>query len=179
MRLCATLAMASLFASQNALAGGLPARKACLAAQRATESDNATNATGEGICESSQKEATLHIRITGITEKRGVIRLALYDSEQGYESRTDAYGSRVIPVTHDTEETSFSHLHPGWYAVMLYHDMNNNNECDRVMGLPREQFGISNNVRPGITGAPPFDKARFYVAPGKELSIDIRLESLL
>ncbi len=173
---CAAFAAAALHGCKHAQAGALPPAKACLDARKAQKSDNAAS---EGISASSPKRAVLHIRITGITEKRGVIRLALYDSEQGYDSRKGACRSRVIPVEHDTEETSFRHLHPGWYAVMMYHDKNNNNECDRVLGLPGEPFGISNNVRPGITGAPPFEKARFHLGPGEELSIEIRLESLL
>ncbi len=123
--------------------------------------------------------ASLHVVITGITEQRGVVRLALYSSREDYEARENACCSKVIPVNAARVEVVFNDLKPGWYAVMLYHDINDNNQCDRILGLPREPFGISNNVRPGLKGTPDFREARFMVEPGKYMTVEISLQEFL
>ncbi len=64
---------------------------------------------------------------------------------------------------------------PGVFAVVAYHDKNDNREFDRNwLGLPEEPFGISNN--PGPFFAPPtHEEAAFQVGPdGATIEIDLR-----
>ena len=122
--------------------------------------------------------ACLHVVISGISEDKGVVRLSLYDAAENYEAREHSCRFDVLPVKDMKSDVVFNNLKPGWYAVLLYHDANNNNHFDRVMGIPAERFGFSNNIRPRITGAPDFEEARFRLEPDMCVTHEIRLQSL-
>ena len=62
---------------------------------------------------------------------------------------------------------------PGTYAVGIFHDANLNNLLDNYFfGVPREQYGFSNNAR-GFMGPPSFNDAAFAVEGKTEISITL------
>jgi len=68
---------------------------------------------------------------------------------------------------------TFKNLTPGEYGVVVLHDKNDNKQMDyEPNGMPKENFGISNNVM--LMGPPQWNDAKFDV--GKEpTEIEIRL----
>lgn len=70
----------------------------------------------------------------------------------------------------------FKGLEPGPYAVSIGHDVNGNRRVDtNFVGMPTEQWGVSNNSRPTLP-APRFDETMFTVpagAPTLELRIEV------
>ncbi|NNK86271.1 MAG: DUF2141 domain-containing protein [Desulfobacterales bacterium] len=55
----------------------------------------------------------------------------------------------------------FDDLKYGTYTVVIFHDQNANGKIDKnILGIPKESYGHSNNVR-GTLGPPSFDKAIF------------------
>ncbi len=70
----------------------------------------------------------------------------------------------------------YSDVPEGSYAVSIGHDLNGNRRVDaNFIGLPTEQWGVSNNARPNLR-APRFDEAMFkLVAGAKEVVIDIKV----
>ncbi len=130
-------------------------------------------------CQSSDPQhACLHVIVTGIGDKRGVVRMSLYDAEENYNAKQHSCRYAIVPVKNARAEVVFHRLKPGWYAILLFHDANNNHKFDRVMGIPVERFGFSNNVRPGITGAPAFKETRFRLDAGQCVTQTIVLQSL-
>ena len=68
---------------------------------------------------------------------------------------------------------SFKDVEPGTYAIMVLHDINENNRMDfELTGMPKEDYGMSNN--PMSFGPPQFDDAKFEFN-GKDLDFIIRL----
>ncbi len=64
-------------------------------------------------------------------------------------------------------------LPPGTYAIGIFHDANLNNRLDNYFfGVPREQYGFSNNAR-GFMGPPSFEDAAFSVEGKTEISISL------
>ena len=64
-------------------------------------------------------------------------------------------------------------LPPGTYAIGIFHDANLNNRLDNYFfGVPREQYGFSNDAR-GFLGPPSFDDAAFSVAGRAEIAITL------
>jgi uncharacterized protein (DUF2141 family) len=62
----------------------------------------------------------------------------------------------------------------GSYAVVVFHDENDNGKIDRsVLGIPREDYGFSNNPKL-LLRKPTFDEARFAV-DAQDATIAIRL----
>ena len=122
--------------------------------------------------------ACLHVVIKGITENSGVVRMSLYDAEENYDAREQSCRFAIMKVKNFKAEETFNNLKPGWYAILLFHDANNNHKFDRVMGIPAERFGFSNNARPGITGAPGFEQAGFRLEADQCVTHVITLQSL-
>ena len=65
---------------------------------------------------------------------------------------------------------------PGVYAAQVFHDRNDNERVDRLklLGLPTEQVGFSNNAPVGLHG-PRWSAASFtHEAGGQELAVRLR-----
>lgn len=70
----------------------------------------------------------------------------------------------------------FEGLAAGDYAVAVSHDLNGNRRTDRnLVGIPKEAWGVSNNVRPRLR-APRFDEAlvRLTAGAATELTVEVR-----
>ena len=64
-------------------------------------------------------------------------------------------------------------LPAGTYAIGIFHDANLNNRLDNFFfGIPREQYGFSNNAR-GFMGPPSFEDAAITVEGVTELRITL------
>ena len=64
-------------------------------------------------------------------------------------------------------------LPDGIYAIGLYVDSNKNEKLDtNFFGIPKEQFGFSNNAK-GRFGPPSFESASFELDALKEISINL------
>jgi uncharacterized protein (DUF2141 family) len=57
--------------------------------------------------------------------------------------------------------------------VGIFHDVNLNNKMDNsFLGLPKEQYGFSNNAR-ALVGPPSFGEAAFVLKGVTKQSIDL------
>jgi len=100
---------------------------------------------------------SLTVRVTGIRNASGNLRIALRRSEDSIvESRLVEIDAKTL-----TAETVFDKLPEGSYSVAVIHDENKNGKLDmNEMGMPVEGYGHSNNPerRPG---PPKFDETKF------------------
>jgi uncharacterized protein (DUF2141 family) len=88
-----------------------------------------------------------------------------------FEVKSDIRGGKASLI--------FPPLPAGEYAVVVFHDANDNGVIDHnLIGLHNEALGFSNAFKPSlISGLPTFDKLKF--AHGKVAqTIHIRMESL-
>lgn len=112
----------------------------------------------------------LRVVIEGIESGRGTIVAGLYDSAGKYNQAVSESSEvvvndpkRLVGVslrpTGEAHTLVFSDLTPGKYAVIVFHDENDNGKLDKnALGLPVEAYAISNNAR-GILSAPAFQEA--------------------
>ena len=92
--------------------------------------------------------ATLDIEVQGIT-KGGILNLEISSSKQAFESDGDDAGVavRIQERVSRGSYQRFFDIPPGTYAVKLHIDENENGKLDtNFIGIPKEQYGISNNV---------------------------------
>ena len=79
------------------------------------------------------------------------------------------------------ESSSFSHLSElpaGVYAAGVFHDLNANNRLDtNLFGIPKEQFGFSNNVS-SLFGAAQFEAASIQISSTASFSIQLRQHAM-
>lgn len=110
----------------------------------------------------------------------GEIHVAIYDNAGAFEADRGEKGGAASGITQGTIEyiepgtvTYRYEVAPGTYAIGIFHDANLNNRLDNYFfGVPREQYGFSNNAR-GFMGPPSFDDAAFTVEGETEISITL------
>ncbi len=116
------------------------------------------------------EKSTLTITIGNVKARGGTIRVALFKQGQKFP---DGAPLQAKVVGDDAKKVSLS-VEPGWYAVAVYHDQNNNGQLDKkIFGIPKEPYGFSNNIRPA-TSAPKFDECKIQVQQNeKEIAIKL------
>ncbi len=93
----------------------------------------------------------------------GSIQVLLFNSAEGFEDFQAPVATHRIPATGQTSVT-VPGIPAGEYALLLFHDENDNAQLDRnFIGIPSEPIGFSNAYRP--RGAPTFQPARFQYSP--------------
>ena len=120
--------------------------------------------------------AEVLVRITGLSEPLGQVGCSLFAGPAGVPK--DSAGAGQLWQAADAKGVTcrYSDVPEGTYAVSIGHDLNGNKRVDaNFIGLPTEQWGVSNNARPNMR-APRFDEAMFKVtADAKEVVIDIKV----
>ena len=111
--------------------------------------------------------AVLHVRVVNLRNSTGQIICTLFNSPAAFPSDSSkAVGQIAAPIKDDAAVCSFGGLAPGKYALVVFHDENGNGKFDRNwLGLPKEGYAFSNNVRP-VFSPPSFKAAAFDYAGG-------------
>lgn len=116
------------------------------------------------------KGITITITIDNVKNDTGKVLLSLHTSEtfmkeKGIKDSETEIKDGKITLT-------FENVLPGDYAIMALHDENENMRMDfEDNGMPKESYGISNNVM--SFGPPQYDDAKFKVE-NKNLKLKIR-----
>ncbi len=108
---------------------------------------------------SAENTSPFTLVIKGYEKVEGEIRIAMFDSREKYTK--DPVHAVVLPVTSDSLIWSVENLPHGEYAIAVYHDKNTNEKLDtNLLGVPKEQYGFSNNAR-GRFGPAKWNNAKF------------------
>lgn len=116
--------------------------------------------------------ATLTVTVLGLRSEVGELLIGVYDSAEGFKSALadSATKSALLPEAWRVVGASlrakpgfrsitFRDLPPGRYAIIVFHDENDNGLLDEnAFGVPIEGYGFSNDAQ-GLLGAPSFDAA--------------------
>ena len=107
----------------------------------------------------------------------GIIYIAVYDNTDDYNSGDESQDIMAYNIIEPVFKGAYSKkisLKKGIYAIKVLVDNNDNGKIDlNFFGIPKEQFGFSNNVR-GILGVPKFEKASFKLSSNKKIEIKLR-----
>ena len=115
------------------------------------------------------KKRTITVTIDNVNSNRGKVNYALYNKDNFMQKPIQAKSN----VPKDKKSTVvFTDIEPGNYAIVCFHDANNNGQMDfQPNGMPIEDYGVSNN--PMSFGPPNFDEAEFEVSD-KDVTLKIR-----
>jgi uncharacterized protein (DUF2141 family) len=100
--------------------------------------------------------ATVDVHVTNVAAGKGKINVAVCDREHFLKdcvyhgsapAQLNAAGETVVTV---------QGVPAGTWAVLAYQDENSNDDLDRLLGIPRENYGFSRDAR-GHFGPPGFD----------------------
>ena len=118
---------------------------------------------------------TLIVHVDGFENAAGAAGIAVWDAARGFPDEIDhAVATTYATIQDGVAMARFDQLEPGTYAITVYHDRNDNRRFDKNwLGLPREAWGVSNNVRPRLR-APRFDEAKLELE-ADEQQVEIRV----
>jgi len=138
------------------------------------------------FCDSATA-SNLWVTIEGVAPSSGTLMVGLYDSEENFRKAITQAGqmgllndrSRLVGIAMraiaGTQSVVFTDLKPGTYAVIAFHDANDNGKLDENwLGVPTEGYGFSNNAE-GFMAAPSFKNAGVLLG-NQDLSIVITLK---
>lgn len=138
-----------------ALAAALAA--AAIASPVAAQSCTGTETPGAGM---------LTVEATGLRNAKGEVAFTVYANDP---KKFLAKGGKLlrvrVPAVAPVTRACFW-LPPGKYAVAQYHDENGDRDFNRVLLVPKEGFGFSNDVSTTL-GRPSLANARFTVPAGR------------
>jgi len=114
------------------------------------------------------------ITVTQIKIESGLLRISIFDSKDGFPNK---YKRALKFINLKIESPEMKIILPdvpfGEYAIAILHDENNNEKMDtNFLRMPKEGYGVSNNVR-GTFGPPKFENAKF---PVKQDSVFLLIE---
>lgn len=125
------------------------------------------------LCSSHSFAHELVLTVDNIQNTKGVMMVALHNSETAYTSNQGAFAGKKVAVTDKTMTLNFSNVPAGDYAIKLFHDENENGALDtNTIGIPKEGYGFSNNG--GTMGPPSFSTAKFSVNADTQITIHLR-----
>ncbi len=103
----------------------------------------------------------------------GTLVFLLFDSANAFGDLRDPLKTLWFPS--DGRETyRFEGVPAGEYALVVYHDENENGRLDKnFIGIPKEPIGFSNRYKP--KGPPTFDRSRFALNADEIRSFDVEL----
>ena len=110
---------------------------------------------------------TLKVNIDGFGNNKGKLYYQVVDTKEKpiKQSAEMIDNKRVIVEVKD--------LPAGKYAVRIFQDENNNTKMDKGMfGIPKEPWGLSNNIK-ATFGPPKFEDTLFELKANKEISITL------
>lgn len=117
----------------------------------------------------SEQQKTITATVVNISNNEGKVSFALYNKETFMKTPLQAKNAKVV---NGRSTVVFENLESGTYAILCFHDRNNNGKMDfRDNGMPMEDYGVSNNV---MSSAPPsYQDAKFDLGD-KDLSLEIK-----
>jgi uncharacterized protein (DUF2141 family) len=118
---------------------------------------------------------TLNVEMKGLrprkknTNKNGILQAILFDNATGFpgDSKSAKFQSLTLPAeTPQSSTLKFEKLAPGFYAVVILHDENEDGKMNTSFKIPTEGYGSSNN--PTAYRPPRFDECRFILTGTSE-----------
>ena len=118
--------------------------------------------------------ATLHVTIEGTRNDSQPVRVLLFNTPESFPDEERCFNVLATKARQGTAIVEFTDLAPGAYAIMAYHDENEDNRLNRVLGMwPSEGYGLSQN--PLVMGPPAFEDVAFKL-PARGLYLTISLQ---
>ncbi|RBW63202.1 hypothetical protein DS884_00590 [Tenacibaculum sp. E3R01] len=117
---------------------------------------------------SAQKQ-TITATVVNVTSNKGKVSYALYNKDNFMKEPVKAKSSKIV---NGKSTVVFNDVPAGEYAIVCYHDKNDNNKMDfQPNGMPIENYGASNNVM--NFGPPQYEDAKFTIIDNN-VSLEIR-----
>ena len=114
-----------------------------------------------GFSQENKSSNSVFVNISNLNSDKGKVFIAIYNSEKSFLGK--GYKHIKAPVKNKSCKVVFKDIPNGTYAISMFHDENGNNKMDtNFMGIPKEDYGCSNNAK-GFMGPPKWEDAKFKI----------------
>ena len=115
------------------------------------------------------------IKVTGFKNDKGELRVVLYDGQKAFDD--DRRFKQTTAIISNRTATALLHdVPPGAYGIAVFHDTNKNGELDENwLGIPKENYGLSRNVRASLSHIPTFNEFKIDY-DGAVTTVEITLQ---
>lgn len=112
-------------------------------------------------------QVRLEVSVTGMRNAKGNVTITIYpDDAKHFLDGKFKVARQILPVTLPVTKACFALPAPGYYAVTMFHDENDNHHYDTsLLGIPEEGYGFSRNPTLYV-GPPSLDKVRIPLHAG-------------
>ena len=116
-----------------------------------------------------KNKSTIKITVNGLKTDEGVVRIAIYDSEEGWFKK--AVYSGTVKIKNNKCEWTIENVPYGDYVAFVYQDKNSSGAMDMNDQGPIEPFGYS-NVTKMIMGPARWNDTKFSItSPKMEIEV--------
>lgn len=119
----------------------------------------------------------VELTVTGFEHSDGIAVISLFNDEDGFPRELNkAY--RVIKVKIENQKiiTKIEEVPPGYYAITVFHDINENGINDKNwIGMPTEPVALTNYKE---LARPEFEKAKIELKPVVTHTIALEVKTL-
>ena len=117
----------------------------------------------------STNKKTITATVVNVTSDSGKVSFALYNKDNFMKVPLQAKNGKIVE---GKSTVVFEDVEPGDYAIICFHDKNNNDKMDfQPSGMPMEDYGASNNIM--SFGPPTYSNSKFTVSE-KDLTLEIK-----
>ncbi|MGB1645994.1 MAG: DUF2141 domain-containing protein [Crocinitomicaceae bacterium] len=121
----------------------------------------------------SQQTYDLSVVVTNLENNDGVLQFGLYNNAEKFPIVGETYKMVRVKTSGTSRKYTFKGLPKGNYAVAIYQDENNNDNCDKnFLGVPIEPYAFSNDFRPKLS-VPNFKDCSFILDKSKTVTIKL------
>ncbi len=109
-------------------------------------------------------QSTQIVQFKGLEKKKGKLYIGWYLRDEDFMKPDKTVFQKIVPLTGAaTIDVPFDSIPDGTYAISVFLDENDNGKLDtNSFGIPKEDYGFSNNVRP-LTRSANFNESKFDV----------------
>lgn len=118
-----------------------------------------------------QNKTTITVTVNNVSSDTGKVYFGLHTEDTFMKAK--AIQSQSSTIKDGKVTIVFKDVAPGTYAVICFHDLNENEKMDfETNGMPKEAYGTSNNIM--SYGPPQWDDSKFTTTT-QDISLEIRL----
>lgn len=119
------------------------------------------------------RASELKVKVSPISSETGAIYCALFTETEDFPDAEAAMLKQRIALSEAQPECVFTNLDKSEYAVSVIYDADDNGKLNtNLLGIPTEDWGTSNNVRPSFR-APNFEEAAFKMESDMVISVEL------
>ncbi len=120
------------------------------------------------------KAADITIAVINVKNDSGSVRLALYSDPEKFPKKEGVIARSFAPAVIGETIVTFANVEPGTYAIIGYHDEDDDETFDTFLRIPREDFGFSNDAVISRKGVKFEDVSFVLEASGAHITFSVK-----